>query len=1142
MSNLKKITPVWSLLGVFGLLFCISTAQAADKCGDSILGHSTGVVSGQCWTKQNLNMNLDQDLTGCTELAGSHTTWDPASGNYADNPRGATNYGKLYTYTAAVAACQALGDEWHVPTSDQWWGLGVSSEIFPGTCSGTNCTYVGDGNSIKGNLNINYFGGNYYDGTGFVYKDDKYNWEFNICWSDTDKNSGVKWAYQVYKEGTPVRRQGMASGVEGYYDMLSVRCVRDLRPLITSLGFTYTDSSGKTQNLQSTGEDTYKSTTQKVKMTWNAPSERATGLEYSQDGGTNWKAYPITELTLTEGLNQFNFQVRHEGHPDEVSEIRSVWINYEAPVTDITPPAVYSAKDVTTNGKPTWTWQSTDENADDTFKYSLDGATPVETTANSFIPENKLSYGEHTLEVWQRFGGDKWSSASSSKTVKIVASLTPDVAVSPASGDYSDPDLEITLTAYTDENKTTKSPDTVIEYAFDATDANWTRYTGPVKVFANVNEGGNTGFYVRLDGGERKDFLYKRVAAGNEDQTLNTHEETERVEKAAKFSLENADVDKLANVWVDDEDDEDEVKLDLSTVTKTESGKKTVTLTGDSEKLQIKRKKSGISVEFDLRGTQLTADDDWNGEVIVPTITDSPSNYGVTDDEELKTIFKVGDMKNEIKINKAARIIIPGQGERKAMYYDQDLGDGQWVDVPVCSILDIDNQDDANSKLSENGHCYAEEGGDMVIYTKHFSFFSTFITNIVANSGDAGSDSSYSISKGVLATVTKFKNMLGGAGQRVMVASGLNLNDVVQVTRDGRRISLEEIMDTASGSAASRTNRLVSFAIGDTISTTSAGALDVDLGGFTKMHIAANSKVTIKEAKNDQIIYSQGDGQIRYDFDKKDTDMSWEVRTKSVNAVIRGTIIDVIVKDGVEIYDLIKGAIDIEDGRTGDSYPLKAGERLMVDQDGNILTGKIGEDLTKEDTSEGADRKYRRPVNFRDVPTGQWFTNPVMALKNNRIIKGYAGNYFKPSQAITRAEALKIVLMANDAEIKTNISASNLLSDVKSGDWFANYVATADEQNIVNGYQDGTFRPGNSITRAEALKIILKTKGVTVSGGERAGNHFSDCDAEDWFASYVVYAYENNMINGYTDGTFRPNAPVTRAEFAKMISDINGIK
>lgn len=101
--------------------------------------------------------------------------------------------------------------------------------------------------------------------------------------------------------------------------------------------------------------------------------------------------------------------------------------------------------------------------------------------------------------------------------------------------------------------------------------------------------------------------------------------------------------------------------------------------------------------------------------------------------------------------------------------------------------------------------------------------------------------------------------------------------------------------------------------------------------------------------------------------------------------------------------------------------------------------------------------------------------------------------------------------------------------------WYAPYIEAAKGKSLVNGFAGNLFKPNTQITRAEVLKIILQAAGVKLSLG---ATNFSDVKATDWYAPYIAYASANGIVGGYTDGTFGPNKPITRADIAKIIVKI----
>ncbi len=179
-------------------------------------------------------------------------------------------------------------------------------------------------------------------------------------------------------------------------------------------------------------------------------------------------------------------------------------------------------------------------------------------------------------------------------------------------------------------------------------------------------------------------------------------------------------------------------------------------------------------------------------------------------------------------------------------------------------------------------------------------------------------------------------------------------------------------------------------------------------------------------------------------------------------------------------------------------------------------------------------------VPFTDIDN-LWSKPYIETLYRDCIIDGKTDLLFKPYDDISRAELVKIAL--NSFKIKTAIF-ENLFQDVLVNDWFAPFVIGATKSGIAEGYttNDGElpfFRPNQSVTRAEALKLLLKAKGITYLGSFET--NFSDVSKADWFYPYVTFIESKGIIEGYTEksGTttttvFRPNNPITREEASKV--------
>ena len=146
---------------------------------------------------------------------------------------------------------------------------------------------------------------------------------------------------------------------------------------------------------------------------------------------------------------------------------------------------------------------------------------------------------------------------------------------------------------------------------------------------------------------------------------------------------------------------------------------------------------------------------------------------------------------------------------------------------------------------------------------------------------------------------------------------------------------------------------------------------------------------------------------------------------------------------------------------------------------------------------------------------------------------GYTDGTIRPSNNISRAEVATIFfrLLTDEARTQYTTTAGNF-TDVKAGMWCNRAIATLTNMGIIKGYTDGTFRPNADITRAELATIIARFAKLDVNT-----KTFSDINGH-WAQKSIELAAGNGWINGYEDGTFRPNNNITRAETFAMINRV----
>ena len=119
------------------------------------------------------------------------------------------------------------------------------------------------------------------------------------------------------------------------------------------------------------------------------------------------------------------------------------------------------------------------------------------------------------------------------------------------------------------------------------------------------------------------------------------------------------------------------------------------------------------------------------------------------------------------------------------------------------------------------------------------------------------------------------------------------------------------------------------------------------------------------------------------------------------------------------------------------------------------------------------------------------------------------------------------------------VTVSEAFSDVPSSAWYYNNVMQAAAAGIVSGYPDGTFKPGNSVTRRDFAIMLTQMLGVSNDG--TAVSPFIDVDDDDYGVVSIAYCKAHNIISGYDDGTFKPDATITRQEAASMIVKAMGV-
>ncbi|MEK0316487.1 carbohydrate binding domain-containing protein [Cohnella sp. 56] len=177
-------------------------------------------------------------------------------------------------------------------------------------------------------------------------------------------------------------------------------------------------------------------------------------------------------------------------------------------------------------------------------------------------------------------------------------------------------------------------------------------------------------------------------------------------------------------------------------------------------------------------------------------------------------------------------------------------------------------------------------------------------------------------------------------------------------------------------------------------------------------------------------------------------------------------------------------------------------------------------------------------ASFQDIK-GHWAEAAIAELAHAGVLKGYENGTFRPDQPVTRAEWIAQLWRVMGWK---SGSGSAKFKDVKQGAWYADAVNAAAQAGIAEGFADGSFRPDRAVTREEAAVLLERAFLSEDGAGEsKDSNVFKDSgDIAEYAAKPISAMQAEGVIAGYPDGTFRPKRNVTRAEGSAMLHELTG--
>ena len=219
------------------------------------------------------------------------------------------------------------------------------------------------------------------------------------------------------------------------------------------------------------------------------------------------------------------------------------------------------------------------------------------------------------------------------------------------------------------------------------------------------------------------------------------------------------------------------------------------------------------------------------------------------------------------------------------------------------------------------------------------------------------------------------------------------------------------------------------------------------------------------------------------------------------------------------------------------------------------LTLPTGKDLVKDNnyyTITVTDRNGKAKADF-DVVLKDKNKNEVTAktddkgivvlpaVEHTAYVKGYTDGTFRPEGDMTRSEAAAIFARLVADKKGETISGKASFKDIPANAWYNTYVGYLEKYDVINGYTDGTFKPEEPVTRAEFTAMAVRYFDIFEEVKyEEITSKYADVNGKYWAIKDISYASNKKWLNGYVDGTFKPDINITRAEVVTVVNRVTG--
>ncbi len=540
---------------------------------------------------------------------------------------------------------------------------------------------------------------------------------------------------------------------------------------------------------------------------------------------------------------------------------------------------------------------------------------------------------------------------------------------------------------------------------------------------------------------------------------------------------------------------------------------------------------------------------EWNGTIHVPTVRSNDSVTVTPDSGNTATVDSVieigyGDV--PLTFSKAVRILIPGQAGKDVGYSRGG------VFTKITAVLSSDSQE-AGDALPQGGDGRIDVGNDLVIWTKHFTQFVTYTQTA------AGPDTTAPTwTDGTLAAT--------GVSQSGLTLSWSGASDNVGVTghnvyRGTTLLTASPITETSYTVTGLSAGTQYTFSVqaldaagnestdgpSVTVTTTSSSIGGGGGGGGSSTPEAVSSTTgtamvtpsaggTISLGDEAAVILPadalQGTSKVEVKIQKVDQPPAAPAGFRLAGAVYEFSV------GGADSYSFaknvtIKISFDPDLISAGETPALQYYDQTQdkwVDIGGSVSGNLVTaqvDHFTKFAVMATVGEEQQPPEILIDV-ADHWALNNINELLSLGAISGYPDGSFRPDNSITRAEFATVLAKA----FKLAPQNGKVFADT-AGHWARDYIATAAANGIVSGYDGSAFGPDDLVTREQMAVMIVKAAGLSPAVGEIS---FADGGSiSGWAREAVATATKNGIMSGYPDNTVRPLGNATRAEAVTVI-------